>query len=45
MCRGNPDRVPLLSLAPPHSDLTLDEVFEEMEAVFVRYLRPIMEGG
>jgi AcrR family transcriptional regulator len=35
----------LLSLTPPRSDLTLDEVFEEMEAVFVRYLRPIMEGG
>lgn len=32
----------LIGLAQPAGELTLDEVFEEMEAVFVRYLTPIM---
>jgi AcrR family transcriptional regulator len=32
----------LLGLVRPTSELTLDEVFEEMEAVFLRYLNPIM---
>lgn len=31
----------MLSLARPESGLTLDEVFEELEAVYVRYLQPI----
>lgn len=34
----------MLGLAHHSSELTLDEVFEELEAVYVRYLRPIMEA-
>lgn len=33
----------LLGLAGAGSELTLDEVFEELEAVFVRYLKPIVD--
>jgi AcrR family transcriptional regulator len=33
----------LLVLAHHSSELTLDEVFEELEVVYVRYLTPIME--
>jgi AcrR family transcriptional regulator len=33
----------LLALAHHSSGLTLDEVFEELEAVYLRYLRPIYE--
>ena len=33
----------MLGLAHQSSELTLDEVFEEMEAVYVRYLTPIVE--
>lgn len=32
----------LLQLAHQSSELTLDEVFEELEAVYLRYLTPIM---
>ena len=32
----------LIALVEPSGELTLDEVFEEMEAVFVRYLTPIV---
>ncbi|MBK9125903.1 MAG: TetR/AcrR family transcriptional regulator [Chloroflexi bacterium] len=32
----------LLGLAHPGGELTLDEVFEEMEAVFLRYLLPVV---
>ncbi len=35
----------LLSLAPPADGLTLDEVFEELEVLYVRYLTPIMAKG
>lgn len=34
----------LLALAHQSSGLTLDEVFEELEAVYLRYLRPIFEA-
>lgn len=34
----------LLMLAHHSSELTLDEVFEELEAVYLRYLTPIMAG-
>ncbi len=33
----------LLGLAHQSSELTLDEVFEEMETVFLRYLTPMMD--
>jgi AcrR family transcriptional regulator len=33
----------LLMLAHHSSELTLDEVFEELEAVYLRYLTPIMQ--
>ena len=33
----------LIGLAHQSSELTLDEVFEELEAVYLRYLTPIME--
>jgi AcrR family transcriptional regulator len=35
----------LLMLAHHSSELTLDEVFEELEAVYLRYLRPIFEDA
>lgn len=34
----------LLMLAHHSSELTLDEVFEELEAVYLRYLTPLMEA-
>lgn len=34
----------LLGLAHQSSELTLDEVFEELEAVYLRYLTPILDG-
>jgi hypothetical protein len=34
----------LIGLARQSSELTLDEVFEEMEVVYLRYLTPIMEA-
>ncbi|MBK9749497.1 MAG: TetR/AcrR family transcriptional regulator [Chloroflexi bacterium] len=34
----------LLGLAHHSSELTLDEVFEELEAVYLRYLTPLMGG-
>jgi AcrR family transcriptional regulator len=33
----------LLTLAHPSSELTLDEVFAELEAVYIRYYKPIMQ--
>jgi AcrR family transcriptional regulator len=35
----------LLMLAHHSSELTLDEVFEELEAVYVRYLTPVMNNA
>jgi AcrR family transcriptional regulator len=35
----------LLMLAHHSSELTLDEVFEELEAVYLRYLSPIFEAA
>ena len=34
----------LLGLAHNSRELTLDEVFEEMEAVYLRYLTPVMKN-
>ncbi|HEX2621083.1 MAG TPA: hypothetical protein VHL11_13070, partial [Phototrophicaceae bacterium] len=33
----------LLTMAHHSSELTLDEVFEELEAVYLRYLSPLMK--